>query len=160
MNQYKNLPRLYKCESCGNEISGITKLEQSNPSSKIWARYGLCSAGCMAHTPTLRVEEIRENLKSVESANYIADRKQIRGFDSQVTNEKSITGTSSGFRKNKILTWQRCITRGKLLAGIGLTAGIILYYNEIVYGAMAFLILVVIGIVLCRIGVWKKCRVK
>ncbi len=151
---------MYKCETCGNKITGITKNQQSDPSSAIWARYGLCSAGCMAHTSILRKDKKIEQQIHTDNSNINIGTAQERRFDDQSSGERSKQRTILELKDKKILTWQRMISRGKILGGIGLTAGIILYYNEIVYGALACLVLVVVGIVLCRIGVWKKCRIR
>lgn len=157
----KNNPyTMYKCETCGNKITGITKNLQSEPTSLIWARYGLCSAGCMAHPSTLRKEKKMEQQLHADNSNNNISAAQERRFDDQSTENVSWKSTEPELKDKKILPWQRMMSKGKILGGIGLTTGIILYYNEIVYGALACLILIIVGIVLCRIGVWKKCRIR
>ena len=160
MNQVKDSYKLYKCETCGNQISGSTKTQQEKPSSIIWARYGLCSAGCLAPDPNLRKENLIINNGPPGPDNGNNGISQLNGFNKQSNDISPGKVADHEINISKKHAWQKIITSGKVIGGLAFLAGLIFYYAEFIVGALICLGFGIIGIILCRIGVWKKCRVR
>lgn len=158
MSQVKDLYKLYKCEICGNQISGITKIQQSKPSSLLWTRYGLCSPGCLAPEAKLRKGDIIQKQEvGTDSGNI--NLTQVSRFENQF-NDVSAKVSDVDIMVNKKNIWHRVIACGKITGGIAFATGLFFYYTEFVMGALICLAFGILSIVLCRIGVWKKCRVR
>lgn len=159
MNQVKDSYKLYKCETCGNQISGITKHQQSSPSSLLWSKYGLCSPGCLATESKLRREDV--TLKNgVARDNGIASVSQLNRFEYKSNDVSSGRGSDVDIMSTKKKSWQRLISCGKISGGLALATGLIFYYSDLITGAFICLALGILSIALCRLGVWKKCRIR
>jgi hypothetical protein len=160
MNEVKDSYKLYKCETCGNQISGITKMQQGKPSSLIWSRYGLCSPGCLAPESTrLKKEDlIVKNVPVPDNGNNSISH--LNRFENQPDKISPGYVTDHKINIKKKHPWQKFIASGKLIGGLAFLTGLFFYYTEFIEGALICLGFGIIGIVLCRIGVWKKCRVR
>lgn len=159
MNQVKDSYKLYKCETCGNQISAITKQQQNSPSSLLWSRYGLCSPGCLATESKLRKEDVTLE-KGVRQDRGRDNISQLNRFENQSNDAGSERGPDVDIMFTKKNSWQRVISCGKIGGGLAFATGLIFYYSDFITGAFICLAFGILCIVLCRIGVWNKCRIK
>lgn len=148
------------CDICGEEISKYAKLQQMRSSAQKWTKYGMCSVVCSADVGVLR--KLDESNSVYNSRNEFNNKSllQIKRFADQDYRSGIRTSQNIEVSKRNLLTTERKIFIGKLLAIISLIIGLFLLYNELVIGALISLVPVLLGIVLCRLGIWEKCQIK
>ena len=139
----------YKCDYCSNEISVLTLKLQNDPSSDKWRKHGLCSASCSGHYHTPEAYSVQPGEAGIPAEEITSD------FDSSAFANEEFHNMSRRIESSK-----RLIISGKYIAAAGVLTSFILFYSDHEIWAISGLTIVLIGIFLCRLGVWKKCRVK
>ena len=149
-----------KCDFCNEEVSLLTKKLQKSPTAHRLEKFGLCSVSCTSH-----ISRPADNDKETLNENsFYANRD--RNADYQLGNIKYFYDSGSkghiAIRTDitKIEVGQRMIIIGKVLSAAGIIGAIILFYNDHAVLALSGLITLLIGVMVCRLGVWKKCRAK
>ena len=151
----------YKCDFCNEDISMLTKKLQQHPTSQLWLKHGQCCAACTAATEN--ITGIKKEVITRQDQNKSSLKSIVQSGDHNTNIIHALTRASeieeeAGFKIRKRV--QRLITTGKTIGSIGLAAGFIFFYYEYFTVALIGLITFIGGIILCRLGVWKKCRIK
>jgi len=151
----------YKCDFCNEGISMLTKKLQQHPTSQLWLKHGQCCAVCTAATKN--ITGIKKEVITRQDHNKSSRESISKSGDHNTNiilalNRASEIEEEAEFKIRRRA--QRSITTGKTIASIGLAAGFIFFYYEYFTVALIGLITFIGGIVLCRLGVWKKCRTR
>ncbi len=148
----------YKCDFCSNDISILTKKLQEHPTSSLWMKHGQCCAACISPKEITGIDKL--GLMKDNNSRSSERRKSLPGSH----NTNILIGLSRASRieltaKEKVRKKiQRSITVGRIIGSTGLAAGFIFFYYEYFTIAIICLVLCISGIVLCRLGIWKRCR--
>ena len=147
-----------RCNFCDKEVSTITTSLQNRPSSERWRKFGKCCASCDSDS----LIEFDSNLDGyvVEAA-----AKQNGAYSYSQNNRKHITyypeSDSSEVKKNQLIKKaRRLIKSGKIIGASGAFLFIFLIYVEYALFAFGGLIVLLTGILLCRIGVFRIASCK
>ncbi len=151
----------YKCEYCNNDISLLTLKLQQHPTSQLWLRHGQCCAACKS------AGEL-EGVNNKESVAVLGRDKSFNDNGIQPEDSYNIiinTPASDGdiedeAKLNMRKRAGRTIKAGNIIASISLVACFLFFYNEYFFLSIASLIIAIAGIVLCRLAIWKKCRIE
>lgn len=151
----------YKCEYCNNDISLLTLKLQQHPTSQLWLRHGQCCAACKS------AGEI-EGVNNKESVAVLGHDKSFNdnGLQPEVSNNILINAPASKgdiedeAKLNMRKRARRTIKAGNIIASISLVACFLFFYYEYFFLSIASLIIAIAGIVLCRLAIWKKCRIE
>ncbi|MBN1388918.1 MAG: hypothetical protein JW965_10755 [Bacteroidales bacterium] len=159
MEMNDSFTKIYKCDYCNNGISLLIKKLQEHPTSNIWLRYGRCCAACIA---TEEIKGIDKELLNGEDPNKSSHENVFKSGDHNTNILYSLTRAveiedETRLKNRKKAT--RAITAGNIVTSVSLLAGLIFFYYEYFTFALVALIIVIAGIVLCRLGVVKKCRI-
>ena len=149
----------FKCEYCDSDISLLTKKLQQHPTSQLWLRHGQCCAACKSARETNGINN--KELISIQDFDKIFNNNALKPEDHNTNLIHTLTRDSEieDEAKLNMRIWARKMIRaGNIIATLSLVASFLLFYNEYFYQAIAALIVAVLGIVICRLGVWKKCR--
>ena len=156
----KELGNMCTCDICGNEISKITQTQQTRSSAQKWSKYGLCSVACSSKTDVLRKLTESDSIKNPRNKFYGKSFLQIKRFANQDYRAGVSTVKNYEFSKKVNKYCDLIIFIGKLIAIISLFVGFYLFYSESFVGALISLIPIVTGIILYRLGVWRKCKTR
>jgi len=155
----KNPQANHVCDHCNKDITSLTYKLQQHSSSHIWLKHGQCCAACVSS------QDIRNNMD--EQDLIIEDRKpyeeKIRETGNYRTNiflalSRAADMEDNAGTKSKGKA-KRFITTGKIIGATGISAGFVFLYYELFILSIIFFIVGIAGIILCRLGVWKQCRI-
>jgi len=148
----------YKCDYCSNDISILTKRLQEHPTSSLWIKHGQCCAACISPNEISDINKL--GLKRDDNSKSPEERRPLPGNH----NTNILIGLNRASKieqtaKEKVRkTIQRSITIGRIIGSTGLAAGFIFFYYEYFTFAIICLVAGISGILLCRLGIWKKCH--
>ena len=148
------------CDICGKEVSKIVLHQQSRPSAKKWADYGLCSVGCAEPVRFIKNSGELKKLSISREEFYDVSLLQIQRLDLQDYGIGIRKLKHSKLHRKTLKTCERIILIGKVLAIVSLIIGLSFFYYEFFIGALISLIFILSGIIVCRLGVWEKCRIR
>ncbi|MDZ7737510.1 MAG: hypothetical protein U5K32_00260 [Bacteroidales bacterium] len=148
------------CKHCNNNIPSLTYRLQQHPTSSLWLKHGKCSAACISPNDIKAVitledlngtEKISHSETVVKKGNY---RTNILLALSRANDleEKSVV--------NRLKKANRIIMAGRLIGATGISAALLLLFYEMFILSVIFSFLGVVGILICKYGMWKKYRIK
>ncbi len=157
----ENSAEKYKCDYCDSDISLLTKKLQQHPTSHLWIRHGQCCAACKSVGEINGINNIRSiavqdfdkspNDNGMQSGDYNGNKTHSLAREAEIEDEVRLN-----IRKQA----RRTIRAGNIIASVSLVAAFLFFYYEYFHLAIAALIMAIAGVVLCRLGVWKKCRIE
>lgn len=160
MEVQQNSPEIYKCEYCNNNISILTKKLQQHYTSNLWMKHGQCCAACIAPRD---ITGIDRSLLSPQINN------NSKGQGNKLPGDHN-TNIAMGFQKVSEIEEEhrmkvnenarRYMTAGNIIIFASLLTGFVFVYYEFFILAVVCSFLCLGGIFLCRLGVWKKCRIR
>ena len=146
-----------RCNFCEKEISSITSHLQDRPASVRWKKFGKCCASCDSDT----LIDFGDNIKTFSvDASSLNNKSAIQ--NNEIINKPADSDNNfdlkDDLKHRRIKAGKRLITIGRISGFIGVIAFFVLFYNEYALLAAGGLVILLAGILLCRIGVFKIAR--
>ena len=147
------------CNYCNNSIPPLTYKLQQHTTSSLWLKHGQCCAACVSPHDIKAVNEqvviIKEDGKSY---NETAVKKRTHRTNILLALSRAYDlEEKSGV--NRLKRANRIIMAGRLTGATGIPAGVLfLFYGMFTLSAI-FSFLGVVGIVICKFGMWKRYRI-
>lgn len=148
------------CNYCNNTIPPLTHKLQQHTTSSLWLKHGQCCAACIAphdikvvNEPIVIIDEDGK-LNNEITLKKGTHRTNILLALSRVSHLEKMSAVKMLKRANRI------ILTGRLIGASGIAGALLFLYYEVFILSALFSFLGVVGIVICKIGVWKKYRIK
>lgn len=148
------------CNHCNNSIPPLTYKLQQHSTSSLWMKHGQCCAACISPNDIEAVNK-QAVLDNQEEKSYTEAAVKEGARRTNILLALSLAydlEKKSGEKRLKRAS--RIIVAGRLIVATGIFASLLFLFYEMFTLSLISSFLGVVGIFICKLGRWKKHRIK